>query len=837
MSDTSISSQVYISRDQIRNQIIASLQDYLELGNVDLTKSSFLSFIINTISTLTSNLFFYNVSTYREFFLTTAQLPESIYNLSSFLGYTPKGASYATAYVLMGFPMGFYDPLSPSVEFTLPNEFSFSAGNIIFKTYYTTRVVVTNNTTVTAKIILDDNREIDVPIYMDTTANPVTFYLTLPTRQTVPETQQLQIQSDLQPYVFTSVDLNFSDQLSSISLAVGDESNIYTQYPSIFLIPSGEKGFVSEKKSFGRRLYFGNGFIGVQPPAGARVYVDYITTKGALGNIITGSITTGDRIYVQLTNGEVRAVEYTCINTSVAVGGIDEESLDNIRTNAIQNITSLSRLVSETDFKNINTIIPNSPFGANATPILKRSDIRFNEIQLYTTLTYLDNTVPTKNIWYSVDSTTDRIPKYSTLFFNSIPYYNIFDIVIDKINNYAYYEYIVHKNVLSPDLSVVYDPHYTAIVLQTLETSNPSGDIIEFKYNYTGTDTTASCYFTIEETGEQYAMINDSTNHNFIRTLSYNDLPQGLITTVFTLNKSSYGIPSPVLEYRSNILIRQMLNSSMISNVINDSTSTDLIIYDIPTIDKSYYDNLADQVSFESLCVQPLVLAQYFDGYRMLTDFINIKFADTIGVLLGMKLNKPTKLPVIDFTLTEPINPSVGDRYIVDPESTYSPEMISHRNWFMQCHRIILPGLAQWTFIEPNTNDIVLVSNLDSRYIFSGSNWVIPQYNIPLHINVEIFKDARHYGSDKELIQLIKNTLISKFSSKFGVNYTIRKSEIISAIHNTSGVAYCHLVDPKTDIFFNFDINNFTRTQLLEYAPEYVFFTMDSISVKIISSK
>ena len=837
MSDTSISSQVYISRDQIRNQIIASVKDYLELGNVDLTKSSFLSFIINTMSTLTSNLFFYNVSTYREFFLTTAQLPESIYNLSSFLGYTPKGASYAGVYVLMGFPMGFYDPSSPSVEFTIPNEFNFSAGTVIFKTYYTTRVTITDNTTVTAKLILDDNREIDVPIYIDTTTNPATFYITLPARQVVSETQQLQIQSDLQPYVFTSVDLNFSDQLSSISVAVGDEGNIYTQYPSVFLIPSGEKGFVSEKKSFGRRLYFGNGFIGVQPPAGAKVYVNYTTTQGAIGNVITGSITLGDRIYVQLTSGEVRAVEYTCINTSVAVGGVDEESLDDIRAHAIQNITSLSRLVSETDFKNINTIIPNSPFGANATPILKRSDIRFNEIQLYTTLTYLNSVVPTKNIWYSVASSVDRIPKYSTLLFNSVPYYNIFDIVIDRVNNYAYYEYIVHKNVLSPELSVVYDPHYTDIALQTLETSNPSGDSIEFKYNYTGTDTTASCYFMIEETGEYYTMTNDSTNHSFIHILSYNDLPQGPITAVFTLNKSSYGIPIPVSEYRANILIRQVLDSSMISNVVNDSTSMDSIIYDIPTIDKEYYDNLVDQVSFESLCVQPLVISQYFDGYRMLTDFINIKFADTIGVLLGMKLNKTTKLPVIDFVLTEPSNPSIGDRYIVDPESTYNPDMISHRNWFMQCQRIILPGLAQWTYIEPNTNDIVLVRNADARYIFSGSNWMVPQYNIPLHINVEIYKNANYYGSDKELIQLIKNTLITKFSPKFGVNYTIRKSEIISTIHNTTGVAYCHLVDPKTDIFFNFDINNFTRIQLLEYAPEHIFFTTDTISVKIISSK
>ena len=79
-----LSSQIYTSRDSIREQISAEVKNYMELNNVDLTKSSFLSFIIDTISTLTGNLLFYQISTYREFFLTKAQLPESILNLSAF---------------------------------------------------------------------------------------------------------------------------------------------------------------------------------------------------------------------------------------------------------------------------------------------------------------------------------------------------------------------------------------------------------------------------------------------------------------------------------------------------------------------------------------------------------------------------------------------------------------------------------------------------------------------------------------------------------------------------------------------------------------------------------
>ncbi|RLA59300.1 MAG: hypothetical protein DRQ78_10795, partial [Epsilonproteobacteria bacterium] len=69
MTDTSISQQVYLSRDRIRGFLTEEVKKYLELEGVDLTKSSFLSYIIDVLSVLTSNLLFYQTSVYREFFL------------------------------------------------------------------------------------------------------------------------------------------------------------------------------------------------------------------------------------------------------------------------------------------------------------------------------------------------------------------------------------------------------------------------------------------------------------------------------------------------------------------------------------------------------------------------------------------------------------------------------------------------------------------------------------------------------------------------------------------------------------------------------------------------
>jgi hypothetical protein len=50
-----------------------------------------------------------------------------------------------------------------------------------------------------------------------------------------------------------------------------------------------------------------------------------------------------------------------------------------------------------------------------------------------------------------------------------------------------------------------------------------------------------------------------------------------------------------------------------------------------------------------------------------------------------------------------------------------------------------------------------------------------------------------------------------------------------------SGVDHCQLIFPTSDVFFNFDImTDLTQEQLLEYSPEYVYFTITDISLKII---
>jgi hypothetical protein len=213
MTDTTLSSQINLSRDAIRSQIIEYIQTQLELENVDLTKSSFLSFMVNTISTLTGNLLFYQSSVYNEFFLTKAQIPESIYNLSAFLGYSPSEASYATANILVTIPLTFSDSF---VSFSINEGFSFqTTDGIEFLTYYETNIEITNNTS--ASILITEGTK---RYYLPTSINNGNLYFVLSLRQYKQDEQEFQIDSDLSEYQFYTLDMTIDGKVSEMNVQI-----------------------------------------------------------------------------------------------------------------------------------------------------------------------------------------------------------------------------------------------------------------------------------------------------------------------------------------------------------------------------------------------------------------------------------------------------------------------------------------------------------------------------------------------------------------------------------------------------------------------------------------
>lgn len=1102
---TTLSSQIYSSKDQTVSQLTEYLKTYLELENVSLVKGSFLSFLVESLATLTSNLIFYESSVYREFFLTTAQLPESIFNLSAFLGYNTIEATYSAANVLMTVPLTF---TGADTTFTIPEDYKFKANTIPFITYYSTSVNVLNNSQVTITVT-DGNKIYNLPSVVDTTSSEPQFRFILPVRQYENNIQEFQIDEDLQPYQFTNIDVPISGKVSTMSVEVRDPGGTsyqtYTEFNSTYLMSSTDYGYVSRRTEKGRRLYFGNGLIGIQPLPGSTVLVTVQETQGIDGNVIAGTINSGQRIYA-VDSGITKSVNFEVTNPSPAIGGTDEESVEDIRQNSIDNLTSLSRLVTENDYINADVVMPNSPISTGSRPVLKRSDVRVNEIQLYVNLLYGSDIVPMRNAYKTYSLDTTYVPRGSTVTVSGVDYYTLFDLTIDStINNTAYYNYIMNIINQVPALVRSYDPPageqpYVIPLSNLVVTRVGNGATFEMSYDSVESDfADTNCQMEILSNGVTYDMTNSASLQVFVLAFDdYTDIPIDQQTYYFTTSDPN---GNNIARYSNTFTFRQSLDEFMLSNISTDATS--VIVYDIPVIKASYYDSTAIvKADFETQVLQSMLTNMDFVNYRMLTDFVNLKFTNTTEEMKNMIYNKVTKLSVTDIS-SLPDDSSIGDRYIVAEcdtsygetyknqiaQSTHvnrvwattsamprptafhgsfgdSDDLISfgsiefnvgyfgyayswdgvfwsvtesnpnafgfrsgtgtynlglgigglngsgsHDNceiwngswattstmvevrfgsvlfgstsdalvcggrgdstaldtveiwngssWATTTNistAIFIPGgvgttsdgivfggitglpqtqfsdvsqnwngsvwattsnlneskgavgacgipsdalcfggegstyldtteiwdgsiwsitnslnlsrtyvrgngtvtsalsfggttsgtsiyldvtekwtgLTTWSFTEPTTDDIVDVTDKGYRYIYTGKNWVLPIYETPLQMSLEVFKEETYTGSNVTLAALVRTVLLSTFSDRFGSNIEIRRSEIIKAVQEIDGVAYCELITPESNIFFDFDLDDLTETQLLEYGPEYIYFTNSSISIRVL---
>jgi len=357
-----------------------------------------------------------------------------------------------------------------------------------------------------------------------------------------------------------------------------------------------------------------------------------------------------------------------------------------------------------------------------------------------------------------------------------------------------------------------------------------SGNTAVYRLSYYSDESNfnlCTCTMSIVENETSYTMTNvPGVNGGYFEYTfnPYTNVPENNNTYYFRLSNPG-GLIS---EYSTSLVFRQDLDEFMLSNTVIDGTST--IIYDIPVVKKSYYDAI-DQRTFELQILQATMQSMDFVNYRMLTDFINVKFSNTTGLMTNMLLNTPTKQPVIDFgDCSVPIG-SVGDRYIVSGKEG--------GDWDGHDHDIALcvDSTAQtWTFTTPNTDDILTVTDKATKYIYTQRGWVVPSYQIPLIIELEIIRDPNSDATEAQIVDSVKNGLYSEFQSRFGPNVNIYRSEIIDVVQNVDGVKHCRLIRPTSNIFFNYKLEEFTQTELLEYAPEFVYFTKSNIICRVLSS-
>jgi hypothetical protein len=666
-------------------------------------------------------------------------------------------------------------------------------------------------------VVSQNNRVFSIPVQIDSDS----FSFSLFVSQFTSDVQEFKIDEDLQPFQFVDIEVPLNGQVAAVQVEVQNPNDTsfttWTEFSSLYLMDNNDEGYVARKSDTGLTISFGNGLIGVQPPPGGLVNVTTRLTQGEDGNVIAGSIVSGDRIYNTTQAGVTQVVNYSVVNTSASINGSDEESLEETRSNAITNLTALERTVTENDYKNIDTIIDGSPIAPNSLPVLKRSDLKANEIALFTTLTFNGSIVPTRNAFS--DFIDLSIPRNTIVNVNGTDYYTVFDMQIDPLNTVANYEYIVSELEIIPTLQTTFDADYDLIPTQLTVSRSGSSATYELQYTTTETDT-ASCTMSIVENNADYVMTNDTTAGVF--TITFPNLivlPSGQLTYRFTISDGSSNLAS---RWQAQLTLRKELSDFALSNVSSDGTS--YIIYDIPVIQKDYYDGV-NQSDFESQILQTLINTVTFEDYRMLTDFINLKFANTDGAMTNMLLN-PTTETVEGIRCDPPTSCSVGDTYIVGKGTGLWK---GFDNYFAVCSDATN---VTWALIEPDLDQFALNNEDGNVYVFAEGGWVVPQYEIPLKITVDIVKDSSFSGSINALVQDVKNAIFDAFSSRFGINAVLYRSEIYDVVQEVDGVQKCKVVEPESNIFFTYDINDFTQDQLLKFGPDYIYFTLDDITVR-----
>lgn len=509
---------IYGSREKIRSNMIDFAKKYLELESVDFYKTSVISYLVDILSILTANQLFYDSIIYREFFMVEAQMQESVYNLARWIGYNVPKAIPSKVDLLFTLPLTFN---SSFVSFTMPNNFkAYSNNNLTFtidsvnisqaaatfefdKEKFQKIPAATGRIINNSAITVRDSNGYLRPIFISQDGKYASF--SLPFTQHKKQVFQFLISDEIQPYQFFSKVLNYDGMVSDIKVWIVEpnfgekimvdssnsddfnpdeeiqsyiagrdgswypwkewkesEHGVYTMAPNseqFVFVPGIDRG----------ELFFGNGIIGKQPAKNSLVTVEIYTTSGEEGHVIPNTITRGDKLYYSTTprytedgpeesgSSKVQMINYSIMNPIHSKGGTNAPTLPEIKQNAIINLRSKGKLVSELDYDDINIIMgPNFPT-VETYPLLKRSDIKINEIMAFILLTYHDENylpqiVPTRNVKFElIDPQFDSSGRYTLIRTSEIEidgetFETIFNITIDNNTMMGYYDYI-SKNI------------------------------------------------------------------------------------------------------------------------------------------------------------------------------------------------------------------------------------------------------------------------------------------------------------------------------------------------------------------------------------------------------
>jgi len=643
--------------DELRKILVNLLESKYQTENPGAYESGFLGYFIDSLSQLTLDSLFYSSLSYNEAFLNKAALPESVLNIASQLSYNVLHATPASVDALISIPFqqdG--ERLWDALAFNMKENDTFSANGITYSLPYTVHFDF-DYTIDPVKMVLTketDNLIEKVPYNFLTLTDDqgtTTIYL-----QYVLTLEQYEIKNysyfipQLQPLQFYNIDVPLESQFYKMEVFVKEPTSLtYESWgllDSIFSLPLGAQAVAYTIFDDKVVLTFGNGIYGKQPSANASITVNIYETSGKDGKIIANQITTGPRYNDISLNGNQGIVTYIVTNPVVSTDGVNKESIDEVKVNARDFARATNGLVSEKNYKNLTAIL-RIPL-QDSLAILKRSDIHSNDIYTFLAIKGVeeDTFVPTRSDVLTL-STSDNNVFHKTLVVGGHEYICPYEIKLDLLNKKAYYNYILSDIINTPAViaTTQLDSQYSVVITSYQIIYDDDVSKFRFRLFYDHLVLTPEGEIDLQFSqnlsisliinSNTYTTTNDVGNKYFEVLINRSDIQEDVFDIQMDLSYQGNLIKS----YRASEMLINDLSDIIVSDLeVNGNTVT---VFDVPVILNSYYS-----INHQWLDINVLQKLGYFaseiKNYRMLTDQVYFKFANTHGLVNNILFNNLT---------------------------------------------------------------------------------------------------------------------------------------------------------------------------------------------------
>ena len=301
------------SYDDVRDRLITTLQSKSSWAN--LLPYSTNRRLIDTVASGISELATYDEYLTRETKWNLSQNISSLMTNSKFLGYDANRKIGSTGTIKVSTDSSFAAPPSKNVVIPKYSQFS-NGGDVVFS--------ATADTILTTA---DNSVEVSVV-------------------QGIPITNILVASGDV--YEETDVD---DDYFENSNYTVDINSVEWTEISDLNdAVYTSQVYTIKNKIDFsGVDIQFGNDIFGVKLNNGDQITITYIQTLGISGNITSASIVT--TVVSDIYDIDSDSVALYCTNDSTLDGGQDEDTLEELRTEAINTFQSGDSAVSRGDYE------------------------------------------------------------------------------------------------------------------------------------------------------------------------------------------------------------------------------------------------------------------------------------------------------------------------------------------------------------------------------------------------------------------------------------------------------------------------------------------------------